>query len=51
VQLLAAKGFRLTTLLEPEWPADHDRLWGGWSRVRGSVTPGTALFGADLGHS
>ncbi|KRA37311.1 MULTISPECIES: class I SAM-dependent methyltransferase [unclassified Nocardioides] len=51
VQLLAATGFRLTTLLEPEWPADHDRLWGGWSRVRGTLTPGTALFGADLGHS
>ena len=51
VGLLAANRFSLTTLLEPEWPADHDRLWGGWSRVRGTLTPGTALFGADLGHS
>ena len=48
VGLLAAAGFRLTTLLEPEWPSDHDRLWGGWSAVRGRVTPGTAIFGADL---
>ena len=47
VGLLAAGGFRLTTLLEPEWPADNERLWGGWSAVRGRVTPGTAIFGAD----
>lgn len=48
VALLAGHGFRITTLLEPEWPADHERLWGGWSRVRGVLTPGTAIFGADL---
>lgn len=48
VALLAGHGFRLTTLLEPEWPADHERLWGGWSRERGVLTPGTAIFGSDL---
>lgn len=48
VALLAGHHFRLTTLLEPEWPAGHDRLWGGWSRVRGEFTPGTAIFGADF---
>ncbi|MBM9460547.1 class I SAM-dependent methyltransferase [Nocardioides sp. zg-536] len=48
VHLLSSHRFHLTTLLEPEWPEDHDRLWGGWSRVRGTLTPGTALFGADL---
>lgn len=48
VQLLAGAGFRITTLLEPQWPADNDRPWGGWSRVRGTITPGTAIFGADL---
>ncbi len=47
VGLLAGAGFRLTTLLEPEWPEGHDRLWGGWSAVRGRLTPGTAVFGAD----
>ncbi|MET0526139.1 MAG: class I SAM-dependent methyltransferase [Nocardioides sp.] len=47
VGLLAAGGFRLTTLLEPEWPADNQRLWGGWSAIRGRLTPGTAIFGAD----
>ena len=48
VALLAGHGFALTTLLEPEWPEGHDRIWGGWSAVRGRVTPGTAVFGADL---
>ncbi len=48
VSLLAAADFRITNLLEPEWPEGHDRLWGGWSGVRGRLTPGTAIFGADL---
>ena len=48
VGLLAGQGFRITDLLEPEWPVDHDRVWGGWSRLRGLLTPGTAIFGADL---
>lgn len=48
VGLLAGAGFVLTDLIEPEWPPDHDRVWGGWSRTRGLVTPGTAIFGADL---
>ena len=48
VTVLAGAGFRITTLLEPEWPAGHDRVWGGWSGTRGRFTPGTAIFGADL---
>lgn len=48
VAILAGNGFRITTLLEPEWPELNERLWGGWSRVRGRLTPGTAIFGADL---
>jgi len=48
VTLLAGHAFVITDLLEPEWPADHDRVWGGWSRTRGRFTPGTAIFGADL---
>ena len=48
VHVLSAAGFRLRELLEPEWPADHDRTWGGWSRTRGLITPGTAIFVADL---
>lgn len=45
---LARQGFRLTGLLEPEWPEGHDRVWGGWSAIRGRHTPGTAIFAADL---
>ena len=41
-------GFVIDTLLEPEWPEGHDRVWGGWSGVRGRYTPGTAIFGARL---
>lgn len=48
VALLTAAGFALTTLLEPEWPEGHDRVWGGWSSVRGQYLPGTAVLGADL---
>jgi SAM-dependent methyltransferase len=48
VAVLAGTGFRIVALLEPEWPEHHDRVWGGWSRVRGRLTPGTALFAADL---
>lgn len=48
VALLAGAGFVITDLLEPEWPEGHDRLWGGWSAVRGRLTPGTAIFGASL---
>jgi SAM-dependent methyltransferase len=44
VALLAAAGFRLQRLEEPEWPEGHDRVWGGWSGVRGRFTPGTAIF-------
>jgi SAM-dependent methyltransferase len=49
VALLADAGFVLKRLLEPEWPSDHDRVWGGWSRTRGLLTPGTAIFAADRG--
>lgn len=48
VALLAGADFRITDLLEPEWPAGHDRVWGGWSALRGTLTPGTAIFGARL---
>lgn len=44
VGLLSRAGFRLTDLLEPEWPAGHDRVWGGWGPERGALIPGTAIF-------
>ncbi|MFI6326484.1 class I SAM-dependent methyltransferase [Nonomuraea sp. NPDC050556] len=44
VGLVAASGMRLESLLEPEWPDGHDRVWGGWSPLRGRHLPGTAIF-------
>ncbi|GAA0953765.1 class I SAM-dependent methyltransferase [Nonomuraea longicatena] len=44
VGLVSGAGLRLQTLLEPEWPAGHDRVWGGWSPLRGRHLPGTAIF-------
>ncbi len=49
VRILASNGFRLDDLLEPEWPAGHERVWGGWGPVRGALVPGTAIFSARLG--
>ncbi len=48
VRVLAETGFVLSDLIEPEWPEGHDRVWGGWSRLRGQIMPGTALFIAEL---
>lgn len=48
VRLLSGAGFVLRDIAEPEWPEGHERVWGGWSRVRGEVTPGTAIYVADL---
>jgi len=47
VKALHRAGFVLRDLVEPQWPDDHDRTWGGWSRVRGLITPGTAIYVAD----
>lgn len=44
VALLASVQMPLIRFVEPQWPADHDRVWGGWSRTRGLLTPGTAIF-------
>lgn len=48
VRLLAGTGFHLTTLLEPEWPEGHERVWGGWGPERGRLLPGTAILIARL---
>lgn len=48
VGLLTAAGFHLTALVEPQWPQDHERVWGGWSALRGRVMPGSAIVTADL---
>jgi SAM-dependent methyltransferase len=48
VRELVAAGFTLRDLIEPEWPAGHDQIWGQWSPLRGRLFPGTAIFVADL---
>ncbi|GEL93627.1 SAM-dependent methyltransferase [Cellulomonas composti] len=37
-------GLVLDRIVEPPWPAGHDRTWGGWGPVRGALLPGTAIF-------
>lgn len=44
VRAINDAGLRLVDLVEPEWPADHDRPWGQWSPLRGRILPGTAIF-------
>jgi SAM-dependent methyltransferase len=48
VREIAAAGFRLTDVVEPEWPAGHTRNWGQWSPLRGAILPGTAIYVCDL---
>jgi len=47
VREIVGAGFTLTDLVEPEWPAGHERTWGGWSPLRGRLFPGTAIFVCD----
>jgi SAM-dependent methyltransferase len=44
VRELVAAGLVIDDLVEPDWPADHDRTWGQWSKLRGELLPGTAIF-------
>ncbi|MCM0638204.1 class I SAM-dependent methyltransferase [Cellulomonas wangsupingiae] len=39
-------GLVLDGLVEPEWPAGHERVWGGWGPVRGARLPGTLVVRA-----
>lgn len=41
---LVAVGFVIDDLVEPQWPEHLDHIWGGWSRTRGELIPGTAIF-------
>ena len=48
VQEIAAAGFRLVDLVEPEWPSGLTDEWGQWSPLRGAILPGTAIYVCDL---
>lgn len=45
---LARAGLSVTGLLEPPWPAEHDRVWGAWGPARGALIPGTLIISAAL---
>lgn len=47
VRELGAAGLVLDDLVEPEWPPGAEHVWGGWSRTRGLLLPGTAIFVAS----
>jgi SAM-dependent methyltransferase len=44
---LVAAGFAVLDVVEPEWPEDFDGVWGQWSKLRGEIFPGTAIFVAE----
>lgn len=44
VRAVVGSGLQLVDLVEPEWPAGRDHVWGGWSRLRGELVPGTAIL-------
>jgi SAM-dependent methyltransferase len=44
VREITAAGLVLDDIVEPEWPEDLTHVWGGWSRLRGRLLPGTAVF-------
>jgi SAM-dependent methyltransferase len=44
VRELVAAGLVLEDVVEPEWPAGHEREWGQWSPLRGGLLPGTTIW-------
>ena len=47
IREIVAAGLVVSDLLEPTWPERNEQEWGGWSPLRGSVIPGTAIFVCD----
>lgn len=48
VEAIATAGLTLDRFVEPQWPPDHTRVWGGWGPIRASLLPGTAIFATRL---
>lgn len=47
VRAVVGAGLLLVDLVEPEWPAGHDGVWGQWSPLRGRLLPGTLVLCAS----
>lgn len=47
IRELVAAGFVVRDVIEPAWPEGFDGVWGQWSRLRGEIFPGTAIFVAE----
>jgi SAM-dependent methyltransferase len=45
---ITAAGLVLDRLVEPQGPAGHTQVWGGWSPLRGRLLPGTLVLAARL---
>lgn len=41
---LVRAGFAVDSVVEPEWPDGQERVWGGWSPLRGRLIPGTLVL-------
>lgn len=44
--VLVAAGFTIERVEEPDWPAENESTWGGWSPLRGAIIPGTLIVRA-----
>lgn len=44
VREAVAAGLTVLDVIEPEWPAGHNRVWGQWGPARGQYVPSTAIF-------
>jgi SAM-dependent methyltransferase len=47
VDAVVGAGLVLRRMVEPGWPPGRDHEWGGWSRTRGELVPGTLIVVAD----
>lgn len=43
VRAVVAAGLVVVDLVEPPWPEGLEHTWGGWSRLRGELFPGTLI--------
>lgn len=43
---VVAAGLHIHQVLEPEWKASNEQIWGGWSPQRGRLIPGSLIISA-----